>query len=227
VAHLPVGFGFVRSCDVDAKGQARLHIDLQDSVARMLSGPSGRIVRGLPPCLVSAKVEVAEGVVKGALLASPLRPYAHGWKVDCPTRERAMALVGLLRRCGVTGRQSASDRSPTVKISAAELRALERLGVEVPAVVQEIRTMDTTGQEILDAINARRRAHQENRTRRALDFLGDRCPPSLRRAGELRVSHPDLSLEALGKMMDPPATRHAVCGQLRRLHEMATHAEGP
>jgi hypothetical protein len=112
-----------------------------------------------------------------------------------------------------------------VRISLAESESVKRLGVALPVVQRVARPRASTGQGTLDAINAERRAKQEHRTIEALGLLGDSCPPSLRRAGELRVAYPDLSLEALGQLMQPPATRHTVCGQLRRLHQMAMRVQ--
>jgi DNA-binding transcriptional regulator WhiA len=39
----------------------------------------------------------------------------------------------------------------------------------------------------------------------------------LRQAGELRLAHKQASLEELGKMADPPLTKDAVAGRIRRL----------
>ncbi|WP_284535281.1 helix-turn-helix domain-containing protein [Nocardioides sp. T2.26MG-1] len=131
-------------------------------------------------------------------------------------------MAGLLRRVGIVSRPATTEKSPTVKVPFAEHSALIEIGVKLPSPPGSVRVKLATGQETLDVINARRRAEQEERTRRALILVGDTCPPALRQAGELRLLHPELSLEALGELMDPPATRHAVCGQLRRLHQMAS-----
>ncbi len=46
-------------------------------------------------------------------------------------------------------------------------------------------------------------------------------PPALRETARLRMENPDLSLEELGKMMNPPASKSAVNHRLRRLKEIA------
>lgn len=225
LSKLPAGLGRVRLRAAGTKGRAVFKIDLDGSLVRMLRGPDGQAVRGVPAAMVLGDKLLARSLVKGAFNASPLCSSARGWKVACPSAERALALVGLLRRCGVSARLSSSDHAPIVRIAMTERSALEGLDIDLPAVVEQSRPAAAAGQETLDAINAQRRAEQEGRTRRALEMLGNMCPPTLRRAGELRVAFPDLSLGALGEMMAPPATRHAVCGQLRRLHQMATELE--
>jgi DNA-binding protein WhiA len=59
------------------------------------------------------------------------------------------------------------------------------------------------------------------RVERALELLGDDVPDHLRYAGELRLSHRDASLDELGHHADPPMTKDAVAGRIRRLLAMA------
>ena len=44
---------------------------------------------------------------------------------------------------------------------------------------------------------------------------------SLQEAGELRLAHRDASLDELGHHADPPLTKDAVAGRIRRLLAMA------
>jgi len=46
-------------------------------------------------------------------------------------------------------------------------------------------------------------------------------PEHLRTAGELRLAHKQASLEELGGLADPPMTKDAVAGRIRRLLAMA------
>lgn len=55
------------------------------------------------------------------------------------------------------------------------------------------------------------------RVDRAFEILGDDLPDHLREAGQLRLAHKDASLEELGKLADPPLTKDAVAGRIRRL----------
>jgi cell division protein WhiA len=59
------------------------------------------------------------------------------------------------------------------------------------------------------------------RVERALEILGDTVPDHLAAAGSLRVAHRQASLEELGRLADPPMTKDAVAGRIRRLLSMA------
>ena len=59
------------------------------------------------------------------------------------------------------------------------------------------------------------------RVERALEILGDDVPEHLRQAGELRLSNKQASLDELGRLADPPLTKDAVAGRIRRLLAMA------
>uniref|UniRef100_UPI0024572953 DNA-binding protein WhiA n=1 Tax=Nocardia farcinica TaxID=37329 RepID=UPI0024572953 len=59
------------------------------------------------------------------------------------------------------------------------------------------------------------------RVERALEILGEDVPDHLAAAGKLRVQHRQASLEELGQLADPPMTKDAVAGRIRRLLSMA------
>jgi len=59
------------------------------------------------------------------------------------------------------------------------------------------------------------------RVERALHILGEGVPDHLAAAGKLRVEHRQASLEELGRLADPPMTKDAVAGRIRRLLSMA------
>ena len=59
------------------------------------------------------------------------------------------------------------------------------------------------------------------RVERALEILGEDVPDHLRTAGTLRLEHKQASLEELGQLADPPMTKDAVAGRIRRLLAMA------
>jgi len=59
------------------------------------------------------------------------------------------------------------------------------------------------------------------RAERALHILGDRAPDHLRAAGALRLHHRHASLEELGRLAEPPLSKDAVAGRLRRLLALA------
>ncbi|NED57543.1 DNA-binding protein WhiA, partial [Micromonospora aurantiaca] len=59
------------------------------------------------------------------------------------------------------------------------------------------------------------------RVARALEILGDDAPEHLVNAGRLRLEHKQASLEELGQLADPPLTKDAIAGRIRRLLAMA------
>lgn len=59
------------------------------------------------------------------------------------------------------------------------------------------------------------------RVARALEILGEEVPEHLAAAGQLRMQHKQASLEELGALADPPLTKDAVAGRIRRLLAMA------
>ena len=56
---------------------------------------------------------------------------------------------------------------------------------------------------------------------RALEILGDDAPEHLTSAGRLRLEHRQASLEELGALADPPLTKDAIAGRIRRLLALA------
>jgi DNA-binding protein WhiA len=59
------------------------------------------------------------------------------------------------------------------------------------------------------------------RVDRAMEILQGNIPDHLRYAGELRLRFRDASLDELGHHADPPMTKDAVAGRIRRLLAMA------
>ena len=59
------------------------------------------------------------------------------------------------------------------------------------------------------------------RVERAMAILGADAPEHLLQAGRLRLEHKQASLEELGSLSDPPMTKDAVAGRIRRLLAMA------
>jgi DNA-binding protein WhiA len=56
---------------------------------------------------------------------------------------------------------------------------------------------------------------------RALEILAEDVPDHLKYAGELRLQHKQASLDELGHLSDPPMTKDAIAGRIRRLLAMA------
>ncbi|MFC8731310.1 DNA-binding protein WhiA [Luteimicrobium sp. NPDC057192] len=205
-----------------------------ESLARQtgLLDARGRPVRGLSPQIVSAGVGEAESAWRGAFLAhgsltEPGRSAAL--EVTCPGPEAALALVGAARRLGIQAkaREVRGIDRVVIRDGDAISAMLTRLGAHDTVLVWEERR---TRREVrgtanrlanFDDANLRRSARAAvaagARVERAFEILGDEMPEHLREAGELRLAHKQASLEELGQLADPPLTKDAVAGRIRRL----------
>jgi len=196
----------------------------------------GRPVRGLPPQVVSGAVCDAESAWRGAFLAhgSLTEPgRSSALEVTCPGPEAALALVGAARRLGISGKAREVRGVDRVVIrDGDEIAALlTRLGAHDALMAWEERRMRrevrATANRLanFDDANLRRSARAAvaagSRVGRALEILGEDVPEHLREAGHLRLAHKQASLEELGALADPPMTKDAVAGRIRRLLAMA------
>ena len=214
-----------------------------ESLARQtgLLDNSGRPVRGLPPQIVSAGVDEAEAAWRGAFLAhgSLTEPgRSSALEITCPGPEAALALVGCARRIGVAAKAREVRGVDRVVIRDGEAIAvmLERLGAhETVKIWQERRQrreVRGTANRLanFDDANLRRSARAAvaagARVERAFEILGAELPDHLREAGELRLAHKEASLEELGQYANPPLTKDAVAGRIRRLLATADKRAG-
>jgi DNA-binding protein WhiA len=196
----------------------------------------GRPVRGLPPQVVSGGVCDAEAAWRGAFLAhgSLTEPgRSSALEVTCPGPEAALALVGAARRLGVSAKAREVRGADRVVIRDGDAIGvlLTRLGAHSSVLAWEERRMRrevrATANRLanFDDANLRRSARAavaaSARVRRALDLLADDVPEHLLSAGRLRLQHPQASLEELGQLSEPPMTKDAVAGRIRRLLHMA------
>ena len=209
-----------------------------DELARLtgLVDGAGRPVRGIPATLVSYCKDEAAAVWRGAFLArgSLLEPgRSSSLEITCPGPEVALAMVGLARKLGATVRSKevrGSDRV-TARDSEAISALIRALGAPATHVAWEQRRerREARGSANrlanFDDANLRRSARAAvaagARVERAFAILGDDVPDHLRQAGELRIQYKQASLEELGKHTDPPLTKDAVAGRIRRLLAMA------
>ncbi|HEX6920825.1 MAG TPA: DNA-binding protein WhiA [Actinomycetes bacterium] len=196
----------------------------------------GRPVRGLPPQVVSGAVCDAEAAWRGAFLAhgSLTEPgRSSALEITCPGPEAALALVGAARRLGIgsKAREVRGIDRVVVRDGDAIGALLTRLGAHDSVLAWEERRMRrevrATANRLanFDDANMRRSARAAvaagARVQRALELLGEDIPDHLRAAGELRLAHKQASLEELGALADPPMTKDAVAGRIRRLLAMA------
>jgi DNA-binding protein WhiA len=142
-------------------------------------------------------------------------------------------LVGAARRLGVSAKAREVRGADRVVIRDGEAigALLTRMGANDTRLVWEERRMRrevrATANRLanFDDANLRRSARAAvaaaARVERALDILGDEVPDHLVAAGQLRITHRQASLEELGQLADPPMTKDAVAGRIRRLLSMA------
>lgn len=195
-----------------------------------------RPVRGLPNKLTTGARPDLAAVWRGAFLAAgtlsdPGRSAAL--EVACPSGEAAMALVGAAHRLGIAAKAREVRGVPRVVVRDGEaIRAtLLMMGAQKTAAAwEEMRQRREVRAGVnrlvnFDDANLRRSAQAAvaacARVERALEILGDTVPPHLKQAGDLRLAHRDASLDELGHHADPPLTKDAVAGRIRRLLAMA------
>lgn len=201
-----------------------------------LIDPKGRPVRGLPAHLVSSTIPEAQAVWRGAFLAhgsltDPGR--SASLEITAPGNEAAMALVGVARRLGVSAkaREVRGVHRVVVRDGEAIAAMLTQMGAhsnvlkwEEARLRREVRATANRLANFDDA-NLRRSAQAAvaagARVKRALEILGPDIPEHLRYAGELRLKFKDASLDELGHHANPPMTKDAVAGRIRRLLAMA------
>ncbi len=196
----------------------------------------GRTVRGLPPAVVSGGGCDAVAAWRGAFLAhgsltEPGRSAAL--EITCPGPEAALALVGAARRLGIQAKSREVRGVDRVVIRDGDAigAMLTRLGAHDAVLVWEERRMRrevrATANRLanFDDANLRRSARAAVAAgalvERALEILGEEIPDHLAVAGRLRLEHKQASLEELGQLADPPMTKDAVAGRIRRLLAMA------
>jgi DNA-binding protein WhiA len=196
----------------------------------------GRPVRGLAPQVVTGALCDAESAWRGAFLAhgSLTEPgRSSALEITAPGPEAALALVGAARRLGVTAKSREVRGVDRVVIRDGDAigALLVRLGAHESVLAWEERRLRrevrATANRLanFDDANLRRSARAAvaagARVQRALEILGDDVPEHLAVAGNLRVEHGQASLEELGALADPPLTKDAIAGRIRRLLALA------
>jgi DNA-binding protein WhiA len=195
-----------------------------------------RPVRGLPNKLTTGSRDDVAAVWRGAFLAhgsltDPGRSAAL--EVTCPGNETAMALVGAAGRLGVSAkaREVRGVHRVVIRDGEAISAMLAIMGATETVrnweELRQRREVRATANRLVnfDDANLRRSAQAAvaacARVERAMELLGDDIPDHLKYAGELRLAHRDASLDELGHHADPPMTKDAVAGRIRRLLAMA------
>jgi DNA-binding protein WhiA len=195
-----------------------------------------RPIRGLPNRLTTGSKEEIAAVWRGAFLAQgsltdPGRSAAL--EITCPGNEAAMALVGSAGRLGIAAkaREVRGVHRVVIRDGDAISAMLVRMGAAATVLnweeMRQRREVRATANRLVnfDDANLRRSAQAAvaacSRVERAMEILGPDIPDHLKYAGELRLSFRDSSLDELGHHADPPMTKDAIAGRIRRLLAMA------
>ncbi len=195
-----------------------------------------RPVRGLPNKLTTGSRDEVAAIWRGAFLAQgsltdPGRSAAL--EVTCPGNETAMALVGAAGRLGISAkaREVRGVHRVVIRDGEAISAMLAVMGATTTVrnweELRQRREVRATANRLVnfDDANLRRSAQAAvaacARVERAMELLGDDIPDHLKYAGELRLAHREASLDELGHHADPPMTKDAVAGRIRRLLAMA------
>ncbi|WP_165064619.1 DNA-binding protein WhiA [Marisediminicola senii] len=195
-----------------------------------------RPIRGLPNKLTTGNTDELAAVWRGAFLAhgsltDPGRSAAL--EITCPGNESAMALVGAAGRLKIQAkaREVRGVHRVVIRDGDAISAMLVHMGAKATVVnweeLRQRREVRATANRLVnfDDANLRRSAQAAvaacARVERALEILDGDVPEHLRYAGELRLRFRDSSLDELGHHADPPMTKDAVAGRVRRLLAMA------
>lgn len=195
-----------------------------------------RPIRGLPNRLTTGSREELAAVWRGAFLAhgsltDPGRSAAL--EITCPGNESAMALVGAAGRLKIQAkaREVRGVHRVVIRDGEAISAMLVQMGAHSTVLnweeLRQRREVRATANRLVnfDDANLRRSAQAAvaacARVERALEILDGDVPEHLRYAGELRLNFRDASLDELGHHADPPMTKDAVAGRIRRLLAMA------
>ncbi|CAN5198280.1 MULTISPECIES: DNA-binding protein WhiA [Microbacteriaceae] len=195
-----------------------------------------RPIRGLPNKLTTGSREELAAVWRGAFLAhgsltDPGRSAAL--EITCPGNESAMALVGAAGRLKIAAkaREVRGVHRVVIRDGEAISAMLVHMGAHSTVLnweeLRQRREVRATANRLVnfDDANLRRSAQAAvaacARVERALEILDGNVPEHLRYAGDLRLRFRDSSLDELGHHADPPMTKDAVAGRIRRLLAMA------
>lgn len=213
-------------------------IDGGETLARQtgLLDARRRPIRGLPNRLTTGSPDEIEAVWRGAFLAhgsltDPGRSAAL--EVTCPGNETAMALVGAAGRLQVSAkaREVRGVHRVVIRDGEAISDMLSHMGARESVRnwedLRQRREIRQTANRLVnfDDANLRRSAQAAvaacARVERAMEILDSDIPEHLRYAGALRLAHREASLDELGHHADPPMTKDAVAGRIRRLLALA------
>lgn len=233
-----------RVLDTGRRGDGRFLVRIVDRpaiVARVteLVDRRGRPQVGLAPLVVGGSEAARVAAVRAAVcvagsVSSPRRGVVT---ITCPTLAVGLAMRGLLRRAEVATKLRATDGDGVCRVDVAGDDVARLLAiVGAPSTAQrwtqarDLTAAQASEQRIgnFDSANAARAAVSAAvtaaRVGRAFEILDDRVPEHLEAIARLRLEHPGVSLDELGRLADPPVSKDTAAGRLRRLLVLADKA---
>jgi hypothetical protein len=189
----------------------------------------GRALPAPPDWLTGGSLPGAVATWRGALLArGRLEPAGAGIVIDCPASGPALTLAELGLRLGVRAgtRRDGAGARVLVSDPAEVTLLLTTCGGRATAVaagMDEPSGDPTTGSanDARATVAASRAGAAVAEAFTTLERAGVPVPDSLAEAGRLRLAHPDLGLAEIAARADPPLSKDAFAGRLRRLLTLA------
>ena len=180
--------------------------------------------------------------LRGAFLGAgtvtnPEKGYHFEWKAE--DEHLTQVLGKLLEKCDLpfhtyqrSGQQvvylkGAQQIADTLALMGAGQSVLQMENIRIQkqlraAAVRAANCDEHNGERMLDAAQKQAEAIRRLSLKQGLFTL----PPALREIARLRLENPDLSLEELGEMLDPPVGKSGINHRMRRLMEIAGEGEG-
>ncbi|MEJ2871854.1 helix-turn-helix domain-containing protein [Actinomycetospora sp. OC33-EN08] len=183
-----------------------------------LTDARGRALAAPPAWLTGGSLPGAVATWRGVLLARG-GLTADGVALDCPTPAAALTLAELGLRLGVRARRDGSR----VLVEAAETALLLTTcgGRATAAAAGLDDTAPGSANDDRATVAASRATAATEEAFATLDRAGVAIPQPLAAAGALRLAHPDVGLPELAARADPPLSKDALAGRLRRLAALA------
>jgi cell division protein WhiA len=191
----------------------------------------GRTLPSPPPWLTGGSLPGAVATWRGALLArGHLEEQDAGVAVvvDCPAPGPALALAELGLRLGVRVATPRDGDTPRVAVTDPAEAALLLTTCGGRATAAAAGLDEPAGDPTPGSANEARATVAASRAGTAvaeafatLERAGVDVPDTLEQAGRLRLAHPELGLADLATRVDPPLSKDALAGRLRRLLTLA------
>ncbi len=191
----------------------------------------GRALPNPPAWLTGGSLPGAVATWRGALLARghvERRDSTADVVVDCPAPGPALALAELGLRLGVRAATHREGGGARVVVSDPDEVALLLTTCGGRATAAAAGLDEPPGDPTSGSANDARATVAASRAGTAvaeafasLERAGVVVPDTLAEAGRLRLAHPDLGLADLAARADPPLSKDALAGRLRRLLSLA------